>query len=219
MEFHYDDQDPHASAGDVGLDRTVQEASSNHLHGSSLQAAELDEEIDKAAELHLSPDQLELAESLNPAKVKPEEDLEARLGDKGDVLDPGGGTNTVIGAGGNDIVLGNTEGSFNTIAGGPGEDLFVLGKEATNDIFDFDPLLDQLGLDGISPKHITFGQGTNNTNGGLDQPLDRFSNTVVLDKKSEHILASLRFISAEDISEKNFVTVDKDALGELTNVS
>jgi len=148
--------------------------------------------------------------------VDVEEDFAARLGDNGDVLDPGGGVNTVVGANGNDVIFGNRAEAFNTISTGDGEDLIVLGATATNRIFDFDPTLDKFGLTGdISFDNIIFGQGTNPQNGGLDQPLDSRNNTVLLDKDSQQILASLTFVSADSLSSSNFVTVDPVALEAL----
>lgn len=164
---------------------------------------------------HISPDQLDNPKTLDPTKVQQEKNLAGRLGDKGDILDGGGGNNTVIGAGGNDIILGNTEGAFNTITTGTGKDLVVLGKEVTNRVFDFNPKDDQFGLDGFKVDDITFGQGKNPTPGGLDQPLDSKNNTVVVDKTTDHILASLTFTKAGDLSEKNFVTVKPEDLKDL----
>ena len=166
--------------------------------------------------LHVSPDALADTKSLDPAQVRNEENLAARLGANGDFLDGGGGNNTVIGAGGSDIIRGDTEGSFNTVTTGTGKDLITLGQEATNRIFDFDPANDQLGLtDSLLLDNILFGQGTNPDTGGLDQPLDSKNNTVVVDKTSEHILASLTFTNAGDISDQNFVQVSSQDLDRL----
>ena len=172
----------------------------------------------KSAEngLHVSPDALADTKSLDPDQVRNEENLAARLGANGDFLDGGGGNNTVIGAGGSDIIRGDTEGSFNTVTTGTGKDLITLGQEATNRIFDFDPANDQLGLtDSLLLDNILFGQGTNPDTGGLDQPLDSKNNTVVVDKTSEHILASLTFTNAGDISDQNFVQVSSQDLDRL----
>lgn len=172
----------------------------------------------KSAEdgLHVSPDALADTKSLDPAQVRNEENLAARLGANGDFLDGGGGSNTVIGAGGSDIIRGDTEGSFNTVTTGTGKDLITLGQEATNRVFDFDPANDQLGLtDSLTLDSILFGQGTNPQTGGLDQPLDSKNNTVVVDKTSEHILASLTFTNVGDISDQNFVQVSSQDLDRL----
>lgn len=172
----------------------------------------------KSAEdgLHVSPDLLADTKSLDPAKVGNEANLAGRLGANGDFLDGGGGNNTVIGAGGSDIIRGDTEGSFNTLTTGTGKDLIALGQEATNRVFDFDPANDQFGLtDSLSLDSILFGQGTNPQTGGLDQPLDSKNNTVVIDKTSEHILASLTFTNAGDISDQNFVQVSSQDLDRL----
>lgn len=172
----------------------------------------------KSAEdgLHVSPDALADTKSLDPTQVRNEENLAARLGANGDFLDGGGGSNTVIGASGSDIIRGDTEGSFNTVTTGTGKDLITLGQEATNRVFDFDPANDQLGLtDSLTLDSILFGRGTNPQTGGLDQPLDSQNNTVVIDKTSEHILASLTFTNAGDISDQNFVQVSSQDLDSL----
>ncbi|MBM0744878.1 hypothetical protein JOY44_25500 (plasmid) [Phormidium sp. CLA17] len=172
----------------------------------------------KSAEdgLHVSPDALADTKSLDPTQVRNEENLAARLGANGDFLDGGGGSNTVIGAGGSDIIRGDTEGSFNTVTTGTGKDLITLGQEATNRVFDFDPANDQFGLtDSLTLDSILFGQGTNPQTGGLDQPLDSKNNTVVVDKTSEHILASLTFTNVGDISDQNFVQVSSQDLDRL----
>jgi hypothetical protein len=155
--------------------------------------------------------------TLDPARIEEETNLADRLGDRGDVLDGGGGTNTVIGAGGNDIILGNTPEAFNTITTGTGEDLIVLGKDTTNRVFDFDPVNDKFGIDGFSINDVVIGQGTNPDNGGLDQPLDSDNNTVIVDRATNNILASLTFVSAGDLSEKNFVTVRAEDLQALVS--
>lgn len=177
-----------------------------------------DQNDDPGNPLHVSADNLANVQTLDAKDVKPENDLKGRLGDKGDFLDPGGGTNTVIGAGANDIVAGNTKGSFNTVTTGPGKDLVLLGDEATNRIFDFTPGVDQLGLAGLKPQDILFGQGKNPETGGLNQPLDSTNNTVVINKDGDHILASLAFVDSGAISSKDFVTVNAKDLASVTNL-
>jgi uncharacterized protein YjbJ (UPF0337 family) len=177
-----------------------------------------DQNDDPGNPLHVSAGNLASVQALNAKDVQPENDLKGRLGDKGDFLDPGGGTNTVIGAGANDIIAGNTEGSFNTVTTGPGKDLVLLGKGATNRVFDFDPGIDQLGLAGLKPQDILFGQGKNPETGGLNQPLDSTNNTVVIDKNGDHILASLAFVDSGAISSKDFVTVNAKDLASVTNL-
>ncbi len=165
--------------------------------------------------LHIDPAKLKDVKSLDASKVNIERDLEKKLGENGDFLDPGGGINTVIGGFGNDIVRGDG-GGFNTIAGGGGENLFILGSETTNRIFDFDSTKDRFGLtDGLQVSDIGFGQGTNPTKAGIDSPLDSNA-TVIFDKNGEnHILGSLAFTKAVDLSEKNFVVVQDNDLNKV----
>jgi CHRD domain/RTX calcium-binding nonapeptide repeat (4 copies) len=166
-------------------------------------------------ELHISLDAVDGAKGLNSKKMKQRSNLSDQLGKRGDFLDPGAGTNTVIGAGGNDIILGR-DGGFNTITTGTGKDMIVLGKETTNRIFDFDPAKDKLALAGdLKPRDLIIAQGTNPGKGGVDQPLDSENNTLIIDKKSGHILAALTFVKSDAVSEKNFVQVKPQALDAL----
>ncbi|MDX2214105.1 MAG: hypothetical protein SFY66_12525 [Oculatellaceae cyanobacterium bins.114] len=223
------------SFGDISSDSSHSNSSSHTSQGASIQESEVDAALGNAfagdkdsagdrgtnsisqtsEELHLSPDKLDAPKTLDPAEVQQENNLKERLGENGDLLDGGGGTNTVIGAGGSDIIRGDTAGAFNTITTGTGEDLIILGEEATNRVFDFNSTQDKFGLNGLSVENIIFGQGTNPDNGGLDQPLDSDNNTVILDKTTEHLLAALTFVNAGDISEQNFTTVDPKELDNL----
>ena len=139
------------------------------------------------------------------------------LGAKGDVLNPRGGNNTVIGSGDSDIIRGTGRG-FNTITTGTGKDTIILGKETTNRIFDFDAANDRFALSGINSKNIVIAQGKNPGKGGLDQPLDSLNNALVIDKRDGHILASLTFAKAATLSEKNFVTAAPEANLSLQNL-
>lgn len=167
------------------------------------------------SQFQIDPASLGNAQNVDPNKVKQEDNLAGKLGNNGDILDGGGGNNVVIGAGGSDVILGNTAGSFNTVTTGTGNDTVVIGKNSTNRIFDFDPQFDKLGLSDIDPKDLTFGQGTNPNNGGLDQPLDSKNNTVVLDKTTNNILASLTFVK-DGLSSDNFVKISPEQLKSLT---
>lgn len=162
--------------------------------------------------LHVSLDAVDAAKGLRSQKVKQRSSLVENLGKQGDFLDPGAGNNTVIGAGGNDIILGR-DGGLNTITTGTGKDIVVLGKETTNRIFDFDPTKDKLALDGdLKPRDIMIAQGKNPGKGGVDQPLDSENNTLIIDKKSGHILAALTFVKSDAVSEKQFIQVKPEEL-------
>lgn len=165
---------------------------------------------------HISPKQLKDPKPVNSSSSQTEANLGERLGSNGDLLDPGGGTNTVIASSGNDIILGNG-GGFNTITTGNGQDLIVLGRETTNRVFDFNPSQDQFGVADDLRKDLLFGQGQNPTKGGIDQPLDSENNTVIIDRSTDHILASLTFTDAEQISDRNFLRVEDANLQALQN--
>jgi hypothetical protein len=167
---------------------------------------------------HIAPDQLKNTKTVNSSNLQTEANLGDRLGTNGDVLAPGGGTNTVIASQGNDIILGNA-GGFNTITTGDGGDLIVLGRETTNRIFDFNPDQDQFGVSDELSEDLVFGQGQNPTKGGLDQPLDSENNTVIVDRSTDHILASLTFTNSGDISDRNFVRVEDSDLQAFQNDS
>lgn len=168
---------------------------------------------------HISLDQVASPRGLDPKKITRETSLRDDLGARGDYLNPRGGTNTVIGSGDSDVIRGTGRG-FNTITTGTGRDTIILGKETTNRIFDFDPATDRFALAGINPKNIIIAQGKNPGKGGLDQPLDSVSNTLIIDKKTQHILAALTFTKASDLSESHFVRMSPEAnasLKELRN--
>lgn len=167
---------------------------------------------------HISPNQLEDTKTVNSSGTETADSLNERLGQNGDLLDPSGGTNTVIASQGNDIILGNG-GGFNTITTGDGQDLIVLGRETTNRIFDFNPNRDQFGVADALRQDLTIGQGQNPTKGGIDQPLDSENNAVIVDRSTDHILASLTFTDAGDISDRNFVQVEDKDVQALQNNS
>jgi hypothetical protein len=145
------------------------------------------------------------ARGLNVRSLVRETNFRDNLGAKGDVFDPKGGDNVVI-AGGDSDIIRSTGGGFNTITTGTGKDTIILGKETTARITDFDPTNDRFVIaGGLSPKNITIAQGKNPGKGGVNQPLDSNNNALVIDKATGHILASLTFTKAADLSEKNFV--------------
>lgn len=197
--------------------------SSSSQSGSTTQSqAQTDSSSNPLAEaVHLDPDQVSNARGLSAEGVKTETNLEQRLGATGDFLDPKGGNDTVIGGLGDDIIRGSG-GGFKTITGGGGSDLFVLGKETTNRILGFDPSKDKFAIsDGLNIEDIRFGQGTDPTKGGLNQPLNSENNTVVFDasgdESKKHILASLPFVNANQVNEQNFTIVDSKDLDALAD--
>lgn len=143
------------------------------------------------------------SKTLDRKQIGKQGSLEGSFGDKGDFLNPGGGDNTVIAGGGNDVIRGAGQG-LNTITTGTGKDTIILGKETTNRIFDFDPSKDRFALEGINPKDIVIAQGKNPGKGGLEQPLDSVNNALVIDKRGGHILAALTFTKASDLNESHF---------------
>jgi hypothetical protein len=168
-------------------------------------------------ELHIALDQVASPKSLNPQKVVKETSFRDNLGTRGDILNPKGGDNVVIASGDSDVIRGTGRG-FNTITTGTGKDTIILGKETTNRIFDFDPANDRFALSGINPKNVIVAQGKNPGKGGIDQPLDSVNNTLVIDKKDGHILASLTFVKATDINESHFVRMTPEANQSLRNL-
>ena len=140
--------------------------------------------------LHVDLATIANATPLDPKKVGKQGSFEGTFGDKGDFLNPGGGNNTVIAGGGNDVIRGTGRG-LNTITTGTGNDTIILGQETTNRILDFDPAHDHFDLQGLKPQDIVIVQGTNPGKGGLQQPLDSVNNTLIVDKTEGHILASL----------------------------
>ncbi|MBE9180064.1 CHRD domain-containing protein [Oculatella sp. LEGE 06141] len=193
----------------ASLEGTSETDSSNddHNHAKPEGAGNFDFHIDLAA---VGP-----TRGLDPKQVRVERSLKEDIGRKGDLLDPGGGRNTVIGSGDSDIILG-TGGGFNTITTGTGKDVVILGKETTNRIFDFDPSRDRLGFSSdVDINNIVIAQGKNPGKGALDQPLDSITSTLIIDKSTNHILASLSFVDASALSTGNFRTIDAGALGTL----
>ncbi len=169
-------------------------------------------------ETHIdSLDQLANARGLDRTKVVKETSFRDNLGANGDFINPKGGTNVVIGSGDSDIIRGGG-GGFNTITTGTGRDTIILGKETTNRVFDFDPASDRFVLQGLNPKNIIIAQGKNPGKGGLDQPLDSVNNTLIIDKKTNHILASLTFVNSSSINESHFATDTREAELSLKNI-
>jgi hypothetical protein len=225
------------SASDEGFKQN-----SRSSKGSSVQESDLKSSLDEAFEssnssqsnddhnhakpegagnfsFHVSLSNVDGLRDLNAAKVKKEKTLSEDVGARGDLLDPGGGKNTVIGSGDKDVILGN-KGGFNTITTGTGSDTIILGKETTNRIFDFDPSKDRFVLaDGLDPKNIVIAQGKNPGKGGLDQPLDSVNNALIIDKSSEHILGALTFTKASALNDNHFTQLDSKALDSLKGVS
>ncbi len=163
---------------------------------------------------HIALDQVASPRNLDSKKVQQDANLRDNIGTRGDYLNPRGGTNTVIASGDSDVIRGTGRG-FNTITTGTGKDTIILGKETTNRIFDFDPANDRFALAGINPKNIVIAQGKNPGKGGLAQPLDSVNNTLIIDKRSGHILASLTFTKATDLTENHFVKLTPEANASL----
>ncbi len=136
---------------------------------------------------------------------------------KGDFLDAGEGTNTVISGSGNDVIVA-TQGE-NTITTGTGRDLIVSGKDSQNRVMDFNAKVDKIGLmDGLTFKDITIIQGSNPNKGGLDQPPDSVNNTLIVETATGKILDALAFVKADTITSKNFITLGEDALDKFDTV-
>ena len=115
------------------------------------------------------------------------------------------------------MVFGNGKG-FNTITTGAGRDRIILGDETTNRILDFDATKDALVLsNGIKMEDLIITQGKNPGKGGLDQPTDSLNNTLIVDKRDGHILASLNFVKAETLTESNFRTISDTSVDALKN--
>ena len=138
---------------------------------------------------------------------------------KGDLIDTGAGANDVaIGGKGSDVFAGD-QGGTNTFTTGTGQDTIILGKETTNRIFDFDAKQDRLALtNGLTANDVTIVQGTNKTKGGINQPLDSVNNALVVSKADGHILASLTFAKATDLSAANFRTVSDQEMALFRKV-
>lgn len=166
---------------------------------------------------HISPGQLDKTKIVDVKQLVRETNFRDDFGGKGDFLNPKGGNNVVIGSGDSDVIKGTGRG-FNTITTGTGNDTIILGKETANRILDFDPGKDRFALSGVKAENIVIGQGKNPGKGGLEQPLDSVNNALVIDKSSEHILAVLPFVKAQDLSEKNFVIATKEANQSLNGL-
>jgi CHRD domain len=231
-------QDPNqAVATDVTAVPT-DTAAATDSSGTSIQGTEFDAALDRAledgsnVEDHLNTGPKVLAESmkvsmgevtspdaLSTTGVKQVQNIAASIGRLGDFLDPGAGTNTVIGSGGSDVVVG-TGGGFNTITTGTGRDVLVLGKNTSNRVFDFDPTKDILALaDGLNASDITVAQGTNPGKGGLNQPLDSKDSTLVIDDTSGKILAALTFTNSNSVSKEDFVDLRPGALEAVSKLA
>jgi RTX calcium-binding nonapeptide repeat (4 copies) len=168
-------------------------------------------------QLHIELDQVASARGLNVKQLVRDTSFRDNLGAKGDYLNPKGGNNVVIGSGDSDVIRGSG-GGFNTITTGTGKDTVILGRETTNRVLDFDPANDRFVLSGLNPKNIIIAQGKNPGKGGLEQPLDSVNNALIIDKKTEHILATLPFVKASDLSEKNFARNSIEANRSLANL-
>jgi hypothetical protein len=138
---------------------------------------------------------------------------------KGDLIDTGAGAQDVaIGGKGSDVFAGD-QGGINIFTTGTGQDTVILGKETTNRVFDFDAKQDRLALtNGLTANDVTIVQGTNKGKGGVNQPLDSVNNALVVSKADGHILASLTFAKATDLSAANFRTVSDKELALFRKV-
>ena len=166
-------------------------------------------------ETHVDLNNVANSKTLDAKKIGKQGSFKDTFGDKGDFLNPGGGNNTVIAGGGNDVIRGAGRG-FNTITTGTGNDTIILGKETTNRILDFDPTRDHFDLQGVNPKDIIIAQGKNPGKGGLEQPLDSVNNALIIDKNEGHILATLPFVKASDLNESHFSRLTGEANKSLS---
>ncbi len=133
----------------------------------------------------------------------------------GDFLDAGAGTNVITSGGDSDIVIA-TEGN-NTITTGTGQDVVVIGKEATNKVFDFDAAQDKIALtDGLTFNDLIIEQGTNPLKAGIDQPIDSVNNVLIKDKATGELLTALAFDRVTDITANNFISADAGNLEALS---
>ena len=170
-------------------------------------------------EFHVgSLDQVAVTKTLSKNNIGRTGSLKDAVGSRGDFLLPGAGKNTVIGSGDNDIIVG-AGGGFNTITTGGGKDTIILGQETTNRIFDFDPTKDKFALaPGLNPDDIVIAQGKNPGKGGLGQPLDSLNNTLIIDKSTNHILATMPFTKAASFSESQFSKLNPLSIFSLAQV-
>ncbi|MFN3361729.1 MAG: Calx-beta domain-containing protein [Pseudanabaenaceae cyanobacterium] len=115
-----------------------------------------------------------------------------------DTLYGGQGNDLVIGEAGNDIIGGDA--GTNTLTGGVGRDRFILTTAGTAIITDFFAGDDSLGLSGdLTIDDIEVSQS--------------FANTLVLDRRTGNVLATLNNVNSADLRRQNFV----DAAGRIVN--
>lgn len=228
------EQHDHAEAG-ATADATATDASAPSSSGTSVQLSDFDESLNEALTAdpddhdhapdtsgnsanHAALSDVTVVKTLNSTSVAVDNALKDDIGRRGDFLNPGGGKNTVIGSGSSDVIVG-VDGGFNTITTGTGRDTVILGAETTNRIFDFDPTKDKLGITGgLDINNIVIAQGKDPGKGGLDQPLDSVNNALVIDKATNHILASLTFTKATDLSDSVFKQIAPEAVNSLDEV-
>lgn len=168
--------------------------------------------------VHVSLSNVDNARAIDARKIRLEKSLQANVGNRGDLYDSGAGNDVVIASGSDDVIMGRNGGS-KTITTGTGRDTVILGRETTNRIFDFNPAIDRFVLDNINPSDIVIAQGKNPGKGGIKQPLDSVNNALIIDKSTEHILASLTFVKSTDLSEKHFSTLTQSAENSLNRVN
>jgi hypothetical protein len=211
------------SKGAVGQDAALEQSLSSALASDEQQAVPATDDHDHNPtvgnfQLHVSLDQVASARGMDVSKLSREDSFRDNLGAKGDYLNPKGGNNVVIGSGDSDVIRGTGRG-FNTITTGTGDDTVILGRETTNRVLDFDAAHDRFVLSGFNPSNIIIAQGKNPGKGGLEQPLDSVNNTLIIDKKTEHILATLLFVKASDLSERNFALGSREANQSLRGLN
>ena len=173
-------------------------------------------------EVHVALNKLRRGKGFNPDTIEHTSSLKLlgrALATRGDLIDTGAGAQDVaIGSKGSDVFAGD-KGGINIFTTGTGQDTIILGKETTNRVFDFDAKQDRLALtNGLTANDVTIVQGTNKGKGGVNQPIDSVNNALVVDKKEGHILASLTFAKASDLSAANFRTVSDQELANFRKV-
>ncbi|PLS67447.1 MAG: hypothetical protein CV045_13560, partial [Cyanobacteria bacterium M5B4] len=115
-----------------------------------------------------------------------------------DTLYGGQGNDLIIGEAGNDIIFGGA--GTNTLTGGIGRDRFVLTTAGTATVTDFYFGDDFLGLgDDLTIDDIEVAQS--------------FANTLVIDRRTGNVLATLNNVNSSDLRRQNFV----DAAGRIVN--